>query len=185
MRFTDEKWRPRYIKFVPTKEKLTDSTGLGTLVEIFDRSPLSERFRKCLPSRVHVSSHGSYRLSLIQLSSFLYGHDCLDDLKEFQDDPALSAVMKGETVAPRTMGDFLRDFDEFHVNAVNKFLGDMGRFIRKNLDDVLPVGFRPAKAVHHSIDTSMDEQSGKQMEGLGMNYEGKWGLNSQVIFDEL
>lgn len=185
MRFTNEKWHPRHIRLVPTKEKLTDSTGLGTMLEIFDQSPLAEKFRQCLPSRVHASSHGSYRLALTQLSSFLYGHDCLDDLREFQNDPALSAIMKGETVAPRTMGDFLRDFDESHVTRLNKFLSEMGHSIRDHIDEVLPCSVKPAKAVHHSIDTTMHVQSGKQMEGLAMNYDGKWGLDSQVIFDEL
>ena len=29
MRFTDDRWRPRHVKLQPTKEKLTDATGLG------------------------------------------------------------------------------------------------------------------------------------------------------------
>src|SRR5713226_3992533 len=102
MGFSKDAWRPRRIKLVPTDERLTDATGLGTMVEVFDDSPLSKPFAECLPKRTSPRSHGSYRLGLIQLSSFLYGHDSLDDLEEFQDDPALEAVMKGETVAPRT-----------------------------------------------------------------------------------
>lgn len=52
-----------------------------------------------------------HRLGLIQLNSFIYGHDCLDDLEEFRNDPLLEAAMKGEVAAPRTIGDFLRDFE--------------------------------------------------------------------------
>src|ERR1700737_3859882 len=114
MKFTNAGWQPRHIKIQPTKERLTDAAGLGTLVEIFDNSPLSEQFKKSLPMRTHARSHGSYRLALTQLASFLYGHDSIDDLKEFQTDPALEAIMRGETVAPRTMGDFLRDFEDVH-----------------------------------------------------------------------
>lgn len=88
-------------------------------MEVFDESPLSKPFADCLPERTSPRSHGSYRLGLIQLSSFLYGHDSLDDLEEFQDDPTLEAVMKGETVAPRTMGDFLRDFESGHIEKLN------------------------------------------------------------------
>lgn len=185
MRFTNERWQPRHIKFEPTKEKLTDAAGLGTLVEIFDNSPLSEGFKKCLPERVHARSHGSYRLGLTQLSSFLYGHDSIDDLKEFQSDPALEAIMRGETVAPRTMGDFLRDFEESHIRALNEYLAKMAWTIRAHLSEVLPDGQKPAEAIHASIDTTFHEQSGKKMEGLAYNYEGKWGLDSQVVFDEL
>jgi hypothetical protein len=31
----------------------------------------------------------------------------------------------------------------------------------------------------------MHEQTGTKMEGLAFNYDGKWGLDSQVVFDEL
>jgi len=184
MKFTHHQWRPRYIRLVPTKEKLTDSTGLGTLVEIFDRSKFSGEFKKCLPTRVHASSHGSYRLGLIQLSSFLYGHDCLDDLREFQQDPNLSVVMKGETVAPRTMGDFLRDFEEEHIEALNRFLAKMAFSIRRHMEKTLPEAYQP-EVFQASIDSTAHEQSGKQMEGVALNYEQKWCLDSQVIFDEM
>ncbi len=173
MRFTNERWQPRHIKFEPTKEKLTDAAGLGTLVELFDGSPLSEGFRKCLPVRTHARSHGSYRLGLIQLSSFLYGNDSIDDLKEFQTDPALEAIMRGETVAPRTMGDFLRDFDESNVQALSEYLSKMSWSIRGHLREVMTEAKRPAEAIHASIDTTFHEQSGKKMEGLAFNYDGK------------
>lgn len=166
MRFTNEKWHPRHTKFVPTKERLTDAAGLGTLVEIFDNSPLGAPFQKCSPRRVHSRSHGSYRLGLTQLSSFLYGHDSIDDLREFQTDPALEAILKGETVAPRTMGDFLRDFEPSHVEALNEYLSKMRWAIRSHMREVLPVAKRPSEAIHASIDTTMHEQSGN-CPGLG------------------
>jgi Transposase DDE domain group 1 len=185
MKFTNAVWQPRHIKIEPTKEKLTDAAGLGTLVEIFDKSPFSEPFKKCLPARTHARSHGSYRLGLTQLASFLYGHDSIEDLKEFQNEPALEALMRGETVAPRTMGDFLRDFEENHVEALNKYLSKMSWAIRKHLSEVLPENQRPAEAIHASIDTTFHEQSGQKMEGLAFNYDGRWGLDSQVVYDEL
>ena len=185
MRFTNEKWHPRHIEIAPTRERLTDAAGLGTLVEIFDQSAMSEEFKKCLPKRVHARSHGSYRLALTQLSSFLYGHDSIDDLKGFQSDPALEAIFKGETVAPRTMGDYLRDFEEEHIGKLNEFLTQMSWGIRSHMREVMPEGKRPEAAIHASIDTTMHEQSGKKMEGLAYNYAGKWGLDSQVVFDEM
>lgn len=39
------------IKIVPTDFKLTTASGLGTMLEIFDQSPLANEFRKCLPER--------------------------------------------------------------------------------------------------------------------------------------
>jgi hypothetical protein len=124
-------------------------------------------------------------LGLIQLSSFLYGHDSLDDLEEFREDPALEAIMCGETVAPRTMGDFLRDFEDENLTSLNRNLVSMSYRIRRQMHEVLPAEYQPSVAPHLSIDSTSHEQSGEKMEGLAWNYEGKWCLDSQVIFDEL
>ena len=185
MNYTDKDWRPRYIRLIPTKEKLTDATGLGTMVEVFDQSRLSKDFGACLPKRSGSRSHGSYRLGLIQVSSFLYGHDTLDDLEEFQDDPAVEAIMRGETVAPRTMGDFLRDFDDTHLEKLNHFLPQMSYRVRNQMRSNLPEEHKPNEAPHLSIDSTSHVQCGQKMEGVAWNYEQKWCLDSQVVFDEL
>ena len=158
-----EVWQPRYVKLVPTKEKLTDAVGLGSMVEVFDHSTLSKEFAKCLPTRTSPRSHGSYRLGLIQISSFLYGHDSLDDLEEFQDDPALEAIMRGETVAPRTMGDFLRDFDAEHLTKLTRYLPQMSYRIRRQMMSILPEAFRPSEAPHLSIDATSHEKIAQKL----------------------
>ncbi len=184
MKMNKRDWRPRYIKLVPTEERLTDAAGLGTMVEVFDDSPLSKPFAECLPERKSPNSEGSYRLGLTQISSFLYGHENLDDLEEFRTDPALEVVMAGETVAPRTMGDFLRDFEASHIESLNEYLSKMAWSIRDNFKRALPEEYKP-KAPHLSIDTTAHVQSGDKMEGLAINYKGQWCLDSQVIFDEM
>lgn len=184
MSISKDSWRPRRIKLVATDERLTDATGLGTMVEVFDVSPLSKPFAESLPKRTSPRSYGSYRLGLIQLSSFLYGHDSLDDLDEFRDDPTLEEVMKGETVAPRTMGDFLRDFEPTHIESLNRYLAKMAWSIRGNLEKALPEEYRP-KVPHFSIDSTSHPQTGEKMEGVAWNYKNEWCLDSQVIFDEL
>jgi hypothetical protein len=180
-------FRPTIFKLMATEEKLTAAAGLSTLMEVFDQSALSEGFKTALPVRKTVNnrSGGSYRLGLIQLNSFIYGHDCLDDLEEFRDDPLLEAAMKGETVAPRTMGDFLRDFEEAHISKMNGYLSLMSRAIRRQLIEVLPEEFKPNKALTIDMDSSAHEQHGKKMEGLAYNYKGIWGLYSEVAYDEL
>lgn len=155
------------------------------MVEVFDQSSLSEDFGRALPKRSSPNSYGSYRLGLIQVSSFLYGHDSLDDLEEFQEDPALEAIMRGETVAPKTMGDFLRDFEDEHLRGLNGYMARMSYRIRKQMISILPDEYRPKSAPHLSIDSTDHEQRGEKMEGLAWNYKDKWCLDSQVIFDEL
>src|SRR3954471_14501823 len=103
---------PQLLDLRPTDKHLTSIAGVGTLIEAFDQSKLKEPFIKCLPLRHTNRSQGSYRMGLILLASFLRGHDCLEDLDEFRRDPYMAELMRGETVAPRTMGDFLRDFEE-------------------------------------------------------------------------
>jgi len=176
---------PNFLRLSPTKYRLTTAGGLGTLIEAFDRSPLKEPFARCLPERVSNHSKGAYRLGLIQLASFCYGHDCLADLEQFRKDPSIKEVMQGETAAPRTMGDFLRDFELVHLADLNSFLHLQAKSYRVQLEQMLKKQFKPSLAPHLSIDSTAHVQHGKKMEGLAYNYKEQWCLDSQVIFDEL
>jgi len=112
-------FKPRKLKLAASKKKLTNASGLGAMLEAFDASQLASVFAKGLPERKSNRSKGSYRLGLTQLASFLYGHDCIDDLIEFKTDPLLATPMKVETVLPRTMGNFLRDFSTKNISSLN------------------------------------------------------------------
>ena len=177
-------FKPRKIKLVGSKEKLTNAAGLGTMVEAFDESPLASKFSDCLPERLSNRSKGSYRLGLIQLSSFLYGHDCIDDLIEFKQDSNLEAVMRGETVLPRTMGNFLRDFSKNHIESLNKFLPIQAKSYLSSLKNLYPENSILKEPICLDIDSTPHEQRGKKMEGLAYNYKDMWCLDSQVIFDQ-
>jgi len=176
-------FKPRKLKLLASKKKLTNAAGLGVMIEAFDASSLSADFAGCLPERKSNRSMGSYRLGLIQLSSFLYGHDCIDDIIEFRVDPYLAAVMRGETVLPKTMGNFLRDFNVQNINAFNRFLAKQSHSYRKHLSNLYPS--KLDQPPHFSIDSTPHEQSGKKMEGLAYNYKDMWCLDSQSIFDEM
>ncbi len=155
------------------------------MIEAFDRSVLKMPFSEALPNRKSPRSQGSYRLGLIQLASFMRGHDCLADLEEFRKDPMLYEVLKGDSVSPRTMGDFLRDFEDEHLDKFNKFLNRQAKSYRVQLERMLKKQFKPSLAPHLSIDSTAHEQSGTKMQGLAYNYKDQWCLDSQVIFDEL
>lgn len=176
---------PRILPLRATKQHLTSAAGLGTLIEAFDTSKLKVPFSASLPERTSHRSKGSYRLGLIQLASFMYGHDCLADLEEFREDETLAKVMRGETVAPRTMGDFLRDFEDENLEKLNRLLPIQAKSYRVQLERMLKKEFKPSLAPHLSIDSTSHIQSGKKMEGLAYNYKDEWCLDSQVIFDEL
>jgi Transposase DDE domain group 1 len=174
-----------FLRLEATKSRLTSMSGLQVLLEAFDKSKLKEPFTKCLPERISPRSQGNYRLGLIQLGSFIYGHDCLADLEGFRQDPALTHIMQGETPAPRTMGDFLRDFSKENINDFNIFLSTQAISYRKQLERMLKKQFKPSLEPHLSIDSTSHVQHGRKMEGLAYNYKDEWCLDSQVIFDEL
>lgn len=180
-----KEFTPKTLKIDVTPTKLTCAAGMGTLIETFDVSPLSQEFKSAMPDRNSNRSQGSYRLGLIQLASFVRGHDCLDDLIEFRHDETLFEIMQGETVVPKTMGDFLRDFEPTNLSALNQFLSLQAMSYRKNLEQHLKKPFKPGLAPHLSIDSTAHVQSAKKMEGLAYNYKNEWCLDSQVIFDEL
>lgn len=97
----------------------------------------------------------------------------------------LAAQMSGQTAAPRTMGDFLRDFEQENIEKMNDCLSLSSRLIRKFLREALPDQYKPNEALTIDMDSTDHEQHGKKMEGLALNYKGTWGLYSEVAFDEL
>lgn len=82
-------WAPAKITYEPTDEELTAGAGLGPLIDLFMQSPQFEHLRKCLPERVSNASFDTTHFALTYLSGFWYGHDCLDDFEEFEEDPSV------------------------------------------------------------------------------------------------
>jgi len=178
-------FKPKKIKIEVTSENLVAHSGLPTIIDLFDSSPLSKEFAKCLPDRKSNRSLGSYRLGLILLSSLASDHECLDDLIKFEDDESLEEYFGGEIPVPKTIGDFLRDFEESHLTALKSFLNKMGPAIRVHCKAALQGHHQINETPHYSIDSTFHEQHGDKIEGAAFNYEGIWGLQTQVVFDEL
>src|SRR5688572_5068152 len=84
------------IKIVPTDFKLTTAGGLGTVLEIFDQSPLAGEFKKCLPARVSHRSAGSYLMALMVMAGHIHGVEALSDLAQIKDDPYLQKLFDDE-----------------------------------------------------------------------------------------
>ena len=174
------------IKLEVSKGTMVSNSGLGTIVELFDSSPLSKEFARCLPERKSHNSHGSYRMALILLSSLIHGDDCLDDIEaEFGDSESAEAFFKGKVPVAKTFGDWLRDFDDSNINDLNQFLTKMGYTIRNHFKESLPEKYQPKDRPYFAVDSTVHEQHGDKIEGCAFNYEGIWCLNSEVVFDEM
>lgn len=174
----------RNLKITMTNDKLTLAAGLGTLIELFDQSPLKNEFMDCLPKRSSHRSVGSYQMALTLMAAFLYGSDCLEDLDEFRNDPKLTELFGTETAAARTHGDFLRDFEPEHILKLNEFLNKMSRYIYVQMKEQLPTEYKPEKLII-DVDSTSHVQHGEKMEGLAWNYKNEWCLDSQVAFNQI
>lgn len=174
----------RKIKVVPTDFKLTAASGLGTVLEIFDQSPLAEEFKRCLPERVSHRSAGSYLLALMVIAGHIHGVDALADLAEVREDPYLQSLFEDQAAAVRTIGDFLRDFEQEHVDKLNLFLDKMSRMIFFSLKESLEGQYKPKELII-DMDSTYHEHYGSKIDGLAWNYKNEWSLESQVAFNSL
>lgn len=172
------------IKIVGSDIKLTAAGGLGTVLEIFDKSPWVEEFKACLPERVSHRSTGSYLLALMVMAGHIHGVECLSDLSKIKNDPYIAELFEDTPAAVRTVGDFLKDFEEEHINKLNAFLNNMSRDIFGHLKNNLPESFRPINLIL-DMDSTHHVHYGETTEGLSWNYKNEWCLESQVVFNQL
>ena len=170
------------IKIIPSDTKLTATTGLGLLLEIFDQSTLSTEFKKCLPERSSHRSVGSYLLGLMLLAGHLRGVENLSSLRRVRYDEYLNDLFYDEMAAVRTIQDFLYDFNSSHVEKLNLFLNNMAKAIVENLHMQLPGRF--AEDFIIDMDSSHHVHYGDDIEGLWFNYKNEWCLESHVAFDQ-
>jgi hypothetical protein len=170
------------LKLVPCDFKMTASSGLGTILEIFDQTPLAEEFKKCLPERVSVRSVGSYLLGLMVLAAHLHEAESLSDIAKIKGDPALEVLFDNDVAAARTIGDYLRDFEDMHLEGLNEFLGKMSRSLIAHLNAMQPEEYKP-KDLIIDMDSTSHIHYGEQIEGLAYNYKSEWCLDSQIAFN--
>ncbi len=172
----DGVWRPRKLKIEFTDEKLTASSGLGPFVDAFVESPGYEKLKACVPARSSNASYDPMQFVLPLMAGFWHDYDCLEDMEKFETKPDMSYRFQN-IPKPRAFGDFLRDFELAHFEACNEFLTRQALSARKLLAPDAPLIL--------DMDSTSHIQSGKQIEGLAVNYKGEISLESLDSFDEL
>lgn len=169
-------WRPKKIKIVFTDEKLTAGAGLGPLIDAFVESPQYPKLKASVPSRSSNAAYDSMQFVLPLMAGFWHGYDCLSDMDKLEGNPDISHRLEGIPKA-RAFGDFLRDFEDTHFEQLNQMLTKQGLAARKQ--------FAPNSPLTLDMDSTSHVQSGKKIEGLGVNYKGELSLESLDCFDEL
>ena len=174
-------------KYEESKKALVGQAGLQALLHIFDSTDLGEEFKKILPEEGSNRSFGNYPLALLLIASLLSGHDSLDDLKSFDDDELLEALFKDKIPTAKTMGNFLRKFEEEQIVGLKKFLCKMAYTLRDHVKRVHP--HKGEVKPYFKIDGTSHEQHGKKMEGCGWMKTSRdksvYGYASQTVFDEI
>ena len=67
-------WQPNEVKYEATDEDLTTSAGLGTMIDLFVKTPEYKLLRDCLPFRGSPAGYDTNHLGFILLCGFWYVH---------------------------------------------------------------------------------------------------------------
>lgn len=175
------------VKYEVTKKPLVSRAGLHALLQILDSTDLGKELAKCLPEEGSNRAKGSYALGLLLIASLLSGHDCIDDIEEFEGDDLIEELFGGKLPTAKTMGNFLRRFSPQNIADLKRFLTKMGYTLRTHAQQVH--SHKGEAMPHFKIDGTTHEQHGKQMEGCGWmrtsEEKSVYGYASQTVFDEL
>lgn len=171
------------IRVLPSTEKLTASTGIGVLVEMFQKSPLMNDLLSHLPERSSHRSFGSSILALTLIAAHLNGAESVEDLEELREDEFLMGLFGGRVPAARTMLDFLNDFETSHIDGLNAFLNRMAKTLHSFLVEEHALKIQAERII--DIDSTYHVHYGDLIEGVAWNYKNEWSLESQSAFSSL
>lgn len=171
------------IKIVPCRDRLTATSGIGLMVQTLIRSPIYPELLKHLPDRVSHRSQGSGVLALTVIAGHLLGAESVEDFEELQDDVYLAGLLGGRVPAPRTILDYLNDFEPHHIAGLNSVLNTMGKTFSSLLRE--HHGERVSSKRVLDIDSTYHIHHGEEIEGVAWNYRNEWTLESQSAFSSL
>lgn len=173
----------RKVHIVPTDEEFTAQTGLGIALELLTKSPMMKEIEKYLPQRVSHRSVGTWKLFCSLLAAHLEGVQSIADLEELEGDPYLESLFGTEMPKPRTLCDYLADFEEHHIEGLNKFINQMGFALHSLVLEAHPELVTKSRIL--DIDSTYHVHHGELFEGVTWNYKNQWSLESQSAFSSL
>ncbi len=126
---------------------------------------------------------GSGPLALTLIAVHLLGVESVEDLEEVRDDEFLMGLFDDDVPAPRTLLDYLNDFEDVHIDGLNQFLNIMSRTLHQMVISQHPEVLGKDRIV--DIDSTYHKHYGDLIEGVTWNYKNEWSLESQVAFNSL
>jgi hypothetical protein len=166
---------PHNIVLEPTTEVFSSNAGLLLMERLWGGLSLEKRIRKLLPRKHRDRWPRQINKIKSLLFSFALGNDCLSDLDQVRKDAVCRELTSGG-VAARTMGDFLRNFGNRHVDRLQDFLVEMALQLRMSLSQ--------EKKFILTMDSTPHEHYSRKMQGLDFNHNNYWCIDSQNAFDQ-
>ncbi len=117
------------------------------------------------------------------IAAHLLGAESIEDIEELRDDAFLMSLFGGEVPAPRTIIDFLADFEPQQIEGLNFFLNTMGKSLHSFLLEEHPEKVTQDRII--DIDSTYHVHYGDLIEGVWWNYKKEWSLESQSAFSNL
>lgn len=168
------------IKILSTNKKLSSWGGIYSVSTLYNKLNLSTHLRPALP-KLKASYSSERNLAKIRqmILTFVAGADCLDDMEGLAKEPGLEGILgRDETYTSKSCGNFLRSFSNMNCKQLNYELINTGFKLRSQLP------LEKQKSITIDLDSTINKQYGKKLEGGGVAYNGVYGLDTIQAFDD-
>jgi len=163
------------IKIESTNKHLSSLGGLFLADELIKKLQLIDLVRAHLPELKIANDNMAEKFKNLTLG-FIAGAECLDDMDRLNSDGVFENICD-TTFTARSYGDFLRLFKNVHIRELQNRLIDQSLSLRQTT-----IG--ETKDITIDIDSTVNEQHGKKMEGVKTNHKGILCLDTIKAFDE-
>lgn len=164
------------IKFNQTDKQLSSFAGLAFFSDIFKNSFLEAKIIDCIPTQLRVSHKNFIKFKQILLAMDA-GAECLSDIDALNLDPGFVNSCGGKVYSAKSCADFLRLFSSYQCKQLGHQLINYGYDVR-----LAAVG--KTESITFDIDSTINQQHGRLMEGVKKNYKGTYSLDTLQVYDE-
>ena len=163
------------IKIAATDKVLSAQGGLYVVDALLAKTCLGNAVLPHLPALKTGTSKSVEKFRHLLLG-FAAGAECLTDLDVLAEDQAF-AELCAKPYSAKAYGDFLRAFTPLQCKELNHCLAKLSFALRAQL-------FPNQCSITIDFDSTANQQYGKKMEGVEINYDGLRCLDSLQGFDE-
>ena len=168
------------IKILATDKTLSSWGAIYSVNTLFNKINLSSYLHPALPKlKAPYSSKRNLAKLRQMILTFVAGAECLDDMEYLAKEAGIKGILGRDEIYPsKSCGNFLRSFSNMNCKQLNNELISTAFKLRSQL----PVAKQ--KSITIDLDSTINKQYGKKLEGGGVAYNGVYGLDTIQAFDE-